>query len=500
MKKLLSAAQTRAVDVHTIAALDIPSHQLMERAALAFCDAFVKRYSGRDLRIAVLCGPGNNGGDGLAIARILSMRSYQHCTVYIPHGSASGSLDFEYNLERLCLTNVRRCGMPDAGALESADVIIDALFGSGINRALEGLWVTLVNRVNALGKPVVAVDVPSGMPCDGIDDTTIPVLKASWVISFQRPKLSFLLPESEHFMEEFSVVDIGLDEDFMQASDSAYMLLEGADIAGLLNKRKNFAHKGSFGHALVVAGAPQTMGAALLASRACLHSGAGLTTALIPDGGLHALNVSTPEAMAITRHYDVDDLKVDWSVYNALCIGPGLGRSAKRLVELVLNKYRSPIVADADALNIIAENYELMQLLPEFSVLTPHVKEFDRLFGKHLSWRERLITGIDRARTLGCTIVLKNRYTMIFTPDGRCLFNPTGSPSMATGGMGDVLTGMITAFIAQRYQPVVATMLAVYIHGQAGTLSDDYVVTPSRLIESLPAVIAGLLRSTTSTL
>jgi NAD(P)H-hydrate epimerase len=348
--------------------------------------------------------------------------------------------------------------------------------------------------MNSWNKKVIAVDMPTGFRAEGPLAAGDCVVHAKLAITFQRPKINFLLPESAYFVEEHRVVDIGLDEPYIQSLESPYKLIEKEDIACRLVKRAAFGHKGTYGHALIVAGSPETMGAALLSAEASLYAGAGLTTACIPQEGLTALNSRTPEVMALIRN-DVRELEIKSEKYNSLGIGPGLGTGAisLKLLTTVMRTYHKPIVFDADALNLIADNYELVQLIPEGSVLTPHMKEFDRLFGEHKSWWDRLESGRDRAATLGCTIVLKNRYTMIFLPDGTCLFNPTGSPSMATGGMGDVLTGIITSFIAQGYKPEDAALLGVYIHGAVGEHTPDYVIPASDLLRKLPAKIAGYL-------
>ncbi len=258
------------------------------------------------------------------------------------------------------------------------------------------------------------------------------------------------MPDSSPYLQYFEVVQIDLDEAFIQSTEGSYYLLSEDDIRERLRVRLPFSHKGSYGHALLIAGAPETMGAALLCSKASLYSGAGLTSACVPAEGLTALNTAMPEVMAVIRERNQVPAGLQWDKYQSAGIGPGLGTDDESLQILkdTFKNFRKPIVIDADALNLISSNYELMQLVPEFSVFTPHLKEFDRLFGEHKNWWERLETGIDRAVTLGCTIVLKNRYTIIFTPEGRCLFNPT-----------------------------------------AGESVQGYVVPPSRLIEALPEVI-----------
>ncbi|KAA8485919.1 NAD(P)H-hydrate epimerase [Arcticibacter tournemirensis] len=497
MLKLLTSSQIREADAYTIANKPIQSLDLMENASRAFVELFMEDFSDRTLSISVYCGTGNNGGDGLAIARILHKEGYERIKVIIARFSEKSSLDFNINLDRLKsldleVKEIYRAA--DAGP-ENADIIIDALLGSGLNKPLDGEWKDLVLWLNTLDGAKVAVDIPSGFKAEGAVGRTDAVFRADLAITFQRARLNFLLPDSSPYLKYFEVADIGLDEAFMQDGEGPYYLLSEDDIRDRLRARLPFSHKGSYGHALLVAGAPETMGAALLCSKACLYTGAGLTSACIPAEGLNALNAAMPEVMAVVREGNRLPASLQWGKYQSAGIGPGLGTGDKSLHVLkdTLKNFAKPIVIDADGLNLISSNYELMQLVPEFSVLTPHVKEFDRLFGEHTSWWERLETGIDRAVTLGCTIVLKNRYTIIFTPEGRCLFNPTGTPAMATGGMGDVLTGMIVSFVAQGYTPEDAAIMGVYLHGIAGESVQGYVVPPSRLIEALPEVILRYL-------
>lgn len=496
MENLLYTEQMRASDAHTIKSVRISSVELMEKAGNAFVNFFVTEYSEKYNKIAIYCGTGNNGGDGLAIARLLHDRGYRDLDVKIIRFSEKSSDDFEANLRALGTCNVPVQEISDAAQLqeEPAVLLIDAMLGSGLHKPLSGKWEELVSKINSWNKKVVAVDMPTGFRAEGPLAAGDCIVRASLAVTFQRPKINFLLPESAYFLEQHRVVDIGLDEEFMQSLSSPYKLIEKTDIACRLLKRSEFAHKGTYGHALLIAGSPETMGAALLSAEACLYAGAGLTTACIPEEGLTALNSRSPEIMALLRKKNLE-LEFQPAKYTSLAIGPGLGTgdSSLQLLTKVMRSYQKPMVFDADALNLIADNYELVQLLPEGSVLTPHMKEFDRLFGEHKSWWERLETGRDRATTLGCTLVLKNRYTIIFLPDGTCLFNPTGSPAMATGGMGDVLTGIITSFMAQGFKPEDAALLGVYLHGAVGQNTPDYVIPASDLLRKLPSTIASYL-------
>ncbi|MFD2162064.1 NAD(P)H-hydrate dehydratase [Paradesertivirga mongoliensis] len=500
MLNLLTSDQSRQADKYTIQHLSMQSIDLMERAALAFSEAFIKNYPDKMRSIAVYCGTGNNGGDGLAIARLLYRAGYR-VDVKIARFSGKSSSDFDGNLARLMSQGIIFDEFRKIADLreEQASIIIDALLGTGLNKPLDGEWLTLVEWLNSLGRTVVSVDIPTGFKAEGPISKHDVTVKSELTISFQRPKINFLLPDSALCIKRFEVVDIGLDEGFIQALSTPYAILTDSSITRRLKKRKPFSHKGTFGHALIVAGGIQTMGAALLCAEACLNTGTGLTTASIPSEGLTALNIRIPEAMASLRYKNVIPADLAWEKYNAIAIGPGLGVSdeSKLVLKQTLNSFRKPIVFDADAINLLASNPDLVNLVPKLSVLTPHVKEFDRLFGEHSNWWERLETGMNKAKELDCIIILKNRYSILFTPEGKCVFNPTGTPAMSSGGMGDVLTGMITSFLAQGYKPEDAAYLAVFIHGKAGQeLSSQnraYVVTAGSLLKDIPQAIGKMI-------
>jgi NAD(P)H-hydrate epimerase len=498
MLNLLTSDQIRLADKYTIRQKPIQSIDLMERAALAFTQAFVKNYPDKTKSIAVYCGTGNNGGDGLAIARLLFGLGYK-VDAKVARFSGKSTSDFDGNLARLMAQGIYFDEFKKIEDLkeEKAEIIIDALLGSGLNKPLKDGWLTLVEWLNSLGKPIVSVDIPTGFKAEGPISKHAVTIKADLVISFQRPKLNFLLPESAISIKRFEVVGIGLDEEFIQALETPYLLLSDLDISERLKKRLPFSHKGTYGHSLIVAGNTNTIGAALLCTEACLNSGSGLTTACIPAEGLTALNIRIPEVMAALRYDDVIPADLEWEKYSSIAIGPGLGTSAesKEILQQALINFKQPLVLDADGLNLLASEPELIASIPSLSVLTPHVKEFDRLFGHHDNWWARIETGIAKAKELEIIIVLKNRYTMLFTPEGNCIFNPTGNPAMATGGMGDVLTGMIVSFMAQGYKPIDAAILGVFLHGKAGQelvkKEERYVVTASKLCEHI-SVTVGL--------
>lgn len=488
----MTAAQTRDADHDTIEQVPIASLDLMENASMAFVIAFIQLYPDKNTSILVCCGTGNNGGDGLAIARLLQAQGYDTITVWIARFADRESDDFAANLSRLHHTpiTVTEFFPGDRFPAIQQRVIIDALLGSGLNKPLEGDWLRLAQHINGAHCQSVSIDIPSGLRSDGVIPETEYTIHADDVITFQRPKLSFFFPESAKAMDRFHVVDIGLNEDFIEQLPTNYQLVETADIQHIYQKRKPFSHKGTYGHALIIAGNVYTMGAALLACGASLYAGAGLTSACIPAEGLTALNACHPEVMYWPR----DKLIDSWEKFDAVAIGPGLGVMDPSL-QGVLMTASKPLVVDADALSYLGENPKILKKLPKQSILTPHMKEFDRLFGLHDNWWDRVQTAKEQAAALQVIIVLKNRYTFIALPDGNVSINPTGNPAMASGGMGDVLTGMLVSFLAQGYTPREAVILGCYLHGAAGDrlLAEGMAIVPAtRVIAELPHAIASL--------
>jgi hydroxyethylthiazole kinase-like uncharacterized protein yjeF len=500
MLPLLISSQIREADAYTIAHEPIAAINLMERAAKAFISWFINHFPDKKQTIAVYCGMGNNGGDGLAIARMLKIHDYQQVNVKIASFSSRSSDDFNTNLHKLIPSGITIQEIKPGEDLpeENSNIIIDALLGTGLNKPLTGDYARLVNYLKALQKTVVAVDVPTGFLSEGETDPDEPVLKADLVITFQQPKINFLLPESAPFIKCWEAVNIGLNEDFIRSLNSPYQLVEEKDIRQKLRPRHKFSNKGTYGHALIIAGQPETMGAALLCSSACAYAGAGLTTACVPESGLKALNCHQPEVMAIVRR-EKEQVDIEWGNFAAIAIGPGLGKDkdALTLFTDLLKNYDKPVVIDADALNLLAAHQGLWKHVPEGSIVTPHIKEFDRLFGEHKNWWQRLQTAMEMAREHKVFIVLKNDYTISITPDGKLYFNSTGNAAMASGGMGDVLTGILAALLAQKYSSEDACIIGNYIHGKAGDElalpNRMHVVLPGRLMMQLPVTMAKLM-------
>jgi ADP-dependent NAD(P)H-hydrate dehydratase / NAD(P)H-hydrate epimerase len=473
--KILSGRQIREADAYTIAHEPVASEALMERAATAFASKFREQYPAPG-EIFVFCGPGNNGGDGLAIARLLQPEGYHPRIILLDFGG-DASKDFKINLERL----EQRASIPVLkinNAIQLPDikhdaVVIDAIFGTGLSRPAEGLAAAAIERINNSGATIVSVDMPSGLFTDTANEKGQSIVRASRTFTFQLPKLSFFFCSNAMYTGNWEILDIGLDPEFIDNAECADYYIDAAHVKSILRPRQHCDHKGSFGHALIWAGGYGKIGAALMCTDACMHAGAGLTTVYIPECGYEILQTGVPEAMVLT---DPDEKKLsglppDIEKYNALGIGPGIGmhlKTAQALGALLKEVKDIPVVIDADALNIIAAHPDAFGKLPRNCILTPHPKEFERIAGPAANDWERHNLASDFAKTHHCVLVLKGAYTSIHLPDGRTWFNATGNPGMAKGGSGDVLTGIITALLAQKYSTEEAAILGVYLHGLAG--------------------------------
>ncbi len=468
VSKILSAAQIRTWDAHTMEHHQITSIDLMEQAAVAFAEWFASEYSSKNRKIYVICGVGNNGGDGFAVARLLSGWKYDirviHCLI-----SLQLSKDCALNKERLVNIPSLDLNVGDNfPSIQTGSIIIDAIFGSGLNRVVEGYWANLLNYLNRQDSTRIAIDIPSGLFAD--QHTKGIIFKADHTATFQIPKLAFFLAENQDYVGECRVLNIGLSNNFLARSSTSFYTIN-ASVKGLIRPRRRHDHKGTFGHALIIAGSYGKIGAAFIASKAVLRSGAGLVTTHLPKCGYEILQISLPEAMTQVDSNSYVFSKVpNLTAYKAIGIGPGLGTDSLtvRAVTTVLKEATNPLVIDADALNIIAAHPDLFEYIPTHSILTPHPKEFERLFGKTTNDFERIELLRSKAQQLNCYILLKGGYTAIANPEGDCYFNTNGNAGMGTAGMGDALTGILTGLLAQGYAPLHSCLLGVYLHGEAG--------------------------------
>jgi NAD(P)H-hydrate epimerase len=497
--KILSAAQTRLADQYTILHEPVPSTELMERAARAFCDWFEQNFQKGEQEIFLLCGSGNNGGDGLAIARMLHLEWYE-VRIFLCHTGSERSPDCQINLERLpAFGDLQVLELREGSPfpeIPSGATVIDALFGSGLNRPVTGYWADCLRHFSAHKGVKVAVDLPSGLFADG-HRTEGDVFHADYTFSFQRPKLAFFFPENAPFVGRWAFGDIGLDEAFIEAQAAPWHLVTGRDVYPLIKKRPVFSHKGTFGHALLICGSYGMMGAATLSARACLRAGTGLLSLHVPSCGHSVLQTTVPEAMAqADPHAHYWTTAPDTSKYTAIGVGPGIGKDVQTLdvLETFLKKSGDkPIVLDADALNLIAAG-GLHRHIPPNTILTPHPGEFERLFGASSNTLDRLGLLRESAVKYRCHILLKGAYSCLATPQGDCYFNPTGNPGMATAGSGDVLTGILTGLLAQGYAPEDAARAGVFLHGRAGDIAGEKYGQASMIAGDIIECLGGAFR------
>jgi hydroxyethylthiazole kinase-like uncharacterized protein yjeF len=467
--KLFTSEQIREWDKFTIQHKPISSIDLMEFASMQVSDWIDNTFTACR-NIVFFCGPGNNGGDGLAVARILSFKNYAVQCYIIK--SQNYSTDFQTNLIRLDGL-VTPTYLEDKSEFSIPDdcIIVDAMIGHGLSRPLTGIYLKIANQLSNISNPVIAIDMPSGVFSDKSSKGDWSI-HADYTLTFQTPKLAQLLPENDDFVGQLVVLDIDLSKEYIIRTHSDIHFIDEECIKTFIKARRKYAHKGIFGKALIIAGSKGSMGAAVLCSKACFRAGAGLVYALIPSCGLDIMQISLPEAIAIEYKENTGNLSntLHWDHYSSLGIGPGISEdeSSVKVLQAIFNYFQKPIVLDASALNLISMHQKLFKTIPKGSILTPHPKEFERLAGKSENDFERLKRLKELANTMQCIWILKGAHTAIALPNGEVYFNSTGNPGMATAGSGDVLTGIITGLLAQGYKPEEAAILGVYLHGYAG--------------------------------
>ena len=501
--KIFTSAQIKELDKFTIENEPISSLNLMERAAQTMTRSITELW-GTATPIVVFAGPGNNGGDALAIARMMADQGYQ-IVAYLFNISGHLSPDCAANKKLLEENKHIQQFFEvtqefDPPVLDEKTLVIDGLFGSGLNKPLAGGFASLVKYINASPSKIVSIDAPSGLMAeDNTYNIKANIIRAYLTLTLQQPKLSFFFAENQQFIGQLRVLDIRLSQEGIQKMDSSYTVIEENDIRNSLLPRNPYAHKGQMGHALLIAGSYCMAGAAILAAKACLRSGVGKLTVNSPRRNIPMIQQSVPEAIIKTGAEEIIFAEsVDTEEYNAMGIGPGLGQSEQTAIALIaqLRRTQCPIVADADAINILANHRAWLQQLPKGIILTPHPKEFDRLEGHSADSYERLTKACNLAERLQGIVILKGHYTAICMADGHVMFNPTGNAGMATAGSGDVLTGIITGLLARGYQPKEASMVGVYLHGLAGDLAaaelGEESLLASDIIQYLPRAFKRL--------
>lgn len=478
--KIFTGDQIRELDRQTIVNEPIESINLMERAAKAITTAITKRWTA-DKSVVVFAGPGNNGGDALAVARLLSEAGYS-VEAYLFNISGRLSVDCATNRDRLSeskrikrFTEITQEFNPPQ--LEEGMLVVDGLFGSGLNKPLAGGFASLVKYINASAATVISIDVPSGlMTEDNSFNVSANIIRADITLTLQMPKLAFLFPENQIFIGKLEIIDIGLSQNAINAMDAKYCMAEESEVKELLMTRDDFAHKGNMGNALLIAGSYGMGGAALLSAKACLRSGAGKVTVHTPKKNNTILQIGIPEAIVqIDSNDTYFSEPVDTEDYDAVGIGPGLGQTETTAIALIaqIRRTQCPIVADADALNILANRRAWIQQLPKGIILTPHPKEFDRMDGHSTNTFERISKASAMAVRLQGFVILKGRHSALCLPNGKVVFNTTGNAGMATAGSGDVQTGIITSLLARGYKRGDACLLGMYLHGLAGDIAAE---------------------------
>lgn len=477
--KIFSNEEIRYIEKFTIENDGINSMELINRVARAAAAEICSRWNS-DTPTVIFAGPGNNGADALAVAVKLIENGFDPEIYLFNIGGNKLSPDCKKICERMLevpeirLTEVtQNFSMPQ---LTSQHLVIDGLFGSGLNKPIEGGFRVLVQRINESGASVVSIDIPSGLYAD-INDGQIfrDIIHANLTLAIQTPRRSFFSPETAEMVGEWKTLDIGLSRDAITRVKSNFWLIESEEIKSYIKDRDPFCSKADLGNIAIVSGSYGMMGAALLATRGALRSGVGKVTTISPRCGFGIIQQGAPEAMFQADHHDIVITNVVLkNEYNAVAIGPGLGTHDMTVdaVERFITSQKRPLVIDADALNCIAQRPSILFNIPVFSILTPHAGEFDRLFGAHKSHEARIQKSLEMAKTHSIIIILKGRFTSIILPDGRVLINSSGTPAMATAGSGDVLTGVITGFLGQGYSPAYASILGVFVHGMAGEIAE----------------------------
>ncbi|WP_179338409.1 NAD(P)H-hydrate dehydratase [Winogradskyella ludwigii] len=503
--KLFSKEQIYEGDRITTELQKIASTELMERAGTQIFNWIHSRMQGAQVPIHVFCGIGNNGGDGLVLARHLITHGYNVVT-YITNCSDKRTKDFLINYDRI--KNVTKkwpillsC-KDDLSNIEIGvdDIIVDAIFGIGLNRSpIE--WVQLLfQKFKASKAYTLSIDIPSGLYTDKPVEDENAVVYANYTLSFQSPKLIFFLPETAKYTIEWEALDIGIDRDYLIKTDTEAELISKHEVLPIYKPREKFSNKGDFGHVMILGGSYGKIGAVNLASRAALSSGAGLVTAYAPKCGYHSLQTAIPEVMVITDSDETHISNIQFDIEpTVIGVGVGLGTSSRtaKTFEAFLKSNKSKLVIDADALNLLSKKKTLLKLLPEQSILTPHPKELERLIGKWSDDFDKLEKVKVFSKKYNVIVLIKGANSITVYLD-KLYVNTTGNPGMSTAGSGDVLTGIISGLIAQGYESLSATVFGVYLHGKSADIAiEDYgyqSLIASHIIENLGKAYLDLFK------
>ncbi|SDQ05356.1 NAD(P)H-hydrate epimerase [Chryseobacterium soldanellicola] len=472
--KIFTAEQIRSADEFTIKNEPITPTKLMERAAQS-CVSWISENCKNHTKFAVFCGNGNNGGDGFAIARMLHLNDYD-VDVFVDDLKGSFSDDAMINFERL--SDFSGIFIHDFSKIDEYNfedtIVIDALFGTGLSRNIDGSFKNVIEKLNEKKNIKISIDLPSGLFTDAIVTENAIVFKADYTLSFQFWKKSFLHPETGKFTGKVIILDINLSGEYISNTQTEYFTIDDEIIENIFKPRDEFSHKGSYGKVTIIAGSYGKIGAAVLSTTSAMKTGSGLTFIHAPKCGYEILQTSCPEAMfteggsQFINNFEVDE--------NSACgIGPGLGteEETEKSFLTFLKNYSKPLVLDADALNSISKDKNHLKLIPKKSIITPHPKEFERLFGNTKNSFERVELARKNAKELGIYIVLKDHHTQVVTPEGNVFYNITGNSGLAKGGSGDILTGIITSLLSQHYSEENAAIFGVWLHGKAADFAAE---------------------------
>ncbi|MEP6648182.1 MAG: NAD(P)H-hydrate dehydratase, partial [Saprospiraceae bacterium] len=474
---ILTEAQIKAWDAYTVKK-GLSSLDLMEQAAISVVQKLDILLGDEDQEVLIICGNGNNGADGLAIARLLVDLEYL-VDVYV-NLEGEHTSEWKANYERLLQMDPEYLDIhdkwnPEEIEVSSAGTVIDAMFGTGLKKPMTGLWKQITEWMNEQTNLTISIDIPSGMYVDKAPDGE--VVYADLVLTFQCQKLSFMMPESEPYFGEIVVCDIGLSDTFLLENDIRCFELDYYYLLPFLSERSRFSHKGDYGHGLLIAGSVGKAGASILAAGAAMRSGIGLVTSHVPKSLYAIIQPSIPEVMVILDknedHFTSAEIPARIS---AIGIGPGLGTHLETIngvKQLLKNPPKVPMVWDADALNILSMNPDLLDKLPEGTIISPHPGEFDRLFGEQEDHYARYKVACSESQKRKITIILKGGITIVCQTNGVSFFNTRGNPGMATAGSGDVLTGLLMGLLAQGYSGDYSALLGVYLHATAGDLAAE---------------------------
>lgn len=495
--KILTSDQIRKIDAETILREGIPSLELMKRAATAFYHFFTERYPNKNISVAIFAGVGNNGGDALVVARLLHKAGYP-VKAYMVEFSHRYTEDCAHNVRRMKAENIsykKIVGKEDIPDLSPFDVVIDGIFGTGLSREVDGIAADMIMRINQSEKEVISIDVPSGLFPDRKTEFAV---KATVTVTFQIPKLALYLPGNGNFAGNVQIVPIGLNDGVIVEAETHIYLTEDKEIRRMLRPLSQFAHKGTQGHALIIGGSLGKCGSVSLASKAALKTGCGLVTAYLPKGGITTIQANFPEAMALEDKGAEHISSIDYDLKpDAIGIGMGMGlhQDTEQAVYAFLLKNGSPLVVDADALNILSRHPDWLTLLPKETILTPHPKELQRLIGDWGDDYEKIEKTKVFAKKYNLIVVVKGAYSLII--DGEKIYvNSSGTPALATAGSGDVLTGMITSLLAQGYPSVDAARVGVFLHGLTADITGERIhprsFVASDIIENIGNVYFSL--------